>query len=348
MKTIEYTTDLISWYLLSASPQGFGATINPIPFVQWKNKALSLSLSSSLSDCVIDTPNLSTKSLLTYDTATSKWINSNSIPISGYINNWSLCNVGFPLVNDWFTLKYGGVDKMNIDPTGKMTLYSITGNNWEIGNATLTLNIINNYAKKWDIGVNNDNLRFNADYTDRVIFDRLGNISSRALNMSNYNGIVCSGASEFAALQNIGSGTTGQILKSNGSSLPTWTSSTNINKTTYKYTIKYDAYDASLMDTQNHVHFDSAYYVHVFDLNNTVSSPSTQGDIYLPNKFSNGQYCFIQFSNSAPYGLHVHTDDYIIVTDSSGSGFNPAQIFYACTFKVTYWTENNNPWNNIP
>ena len=59
----------------------------------------------------------------------------------------------------------------------------------------------------------------------------------------------------------------GQILKSNGSALPTWTSSTNINKITYKYTIKYIAYDGSLMDEQNHVHFDSAYYVHSFELN---------------------------------------------------------------------------------
>ena len=42
----------------------------------------------------------------------------------------------------------------------------MTGNNWEIGNTTLTLNIANNYAKQWDIGVNNDNLRFNRDYND--------------------------------------------------------------------------------------------------------------------------------------------------------------------------------------
>ena len=46
-------------------------------------------------------------------------------------------------------------------------------------NVNMIMNIINNYAKKWDIGVNNDNLRFNADYTDRVIFDRSGNIASR-------------------------------------------------------------------------------------------------------------------------------------------------------------------------
>ena len=162
-------------------------------------------------------------------------------------------------------------------------------------NVNMIMNIINNYAKKWDIGVNNDNLRFNADYTDRVIFDRSGNIASRGLNMSNFNGLLCAGASEFGALQNIGGGTAGQISKSNDSSLPTWSSNVNITKTVYKYIIKYIAYDASLMDEQNHVHFDSAYYVHSFELNNTVSNASVQGNIYLPNNFTNGQYFYIQF-----------------------------------------------------
>ena len=49
------------------------------------------------------------------------------------------------------------------------------------------------------------------------------------------------------------------------------------------------------MDKQNHVHFDSAYYVHSFELNNTVSNASVQGNIYLPNNFTNGQYFYIQF-----------------------------------------------------
>ena len=105
----------------------------------------------------------------------------------------------------------------------------------------------------------NNLLAFNPDYNDVVSFDRSGNIiyiTSRGLNLSNYNGLVCAGASEFGILQNIESGTSGQVLLSNGSnSLPTWSSSTNISKSVYKYNIKYDAYDASLMDDQNHVHF---------------------------------------------------------------------------------------------
>ena len=173
-------------------------------------------------------PNLSTKSLIIYNTGTSKWLNSNNIPISGVNDNWNIMNKGTTGSTDLLTIQYGGLDKVTIDNTAKMTLYSVTGNNWEIGNATLTLNIINNYAKKWDIGVNNDNLRFNADYTDRVIFDRLGNISSRALNMTNYNGLVCAGASEFGALQNAGMGSYGQVMVSTGtSSLPIWQNITN-------------------------------------------------------------------------------------------------------------------------
>lgn len=154
---------------------------------------------------------------------------------------------------------------------------------------------------------------------------------------------------QYGILQNVGTGTTGQVLLSNGSgTLPSWSSSTNISKSVFKYTLKYNAYDASLMDEQNHIHFDSSYYVHLFELNNTVSSPSAQGHIYLPNDFTNGRYFYIRFFGTATYGLQVYTDDYIIVTDSSGTGFNPSHIFTGCTFKVTYWTENNNPWKNIP
>ena len=66
-----------------------------------------------------------------------------------------------------------------------MSLFSIKGNNWECGNATITLNIANNYANKWDMYVNNSNLlAFNPDYNDVVSFDRSGNISSRGLNLS--------------------------------------------------------------------------------------------------------------------------------------------------------------------
>ena len=49
-------------------------------------------------------------------------INSNSIPISGSNNNWTIMNKGFVGVYDWFTIQYGGVDKVNIDNTGKMSL----------------------------------------------------------------------------------------------------------------------------------------------------------------------------------------------------------------------------------
>ena len=97
--------------------------------------------------------------------------------------------------------------------------------------------------------------------------------------------------------------------------------------------LKYDAYDASLVDEQNHVYFDSSYYVHVFERNNTVSSPSAQGAIYLPNNFTNGQYFYINVFGSSPYGLHVHTDDYIIVPDSFGDGFNPVQMFMLAHLK---------------
>ena len=102
------------------------------------------------------------------------------------------------------------------------------------------------------------------------------------------------------------------------------------------------------MDKQNHVYFDSTYYVHLFELNNSVSNASVQGDIYLPNDFTNGQYFYKQYFGTAIYGLKVHTDQYIIVTDSAGDGFNPVYVFFAQTYKMTYWTENNNPWKNIP
>ena len=60
-------------------------------------------------------------------------------------------------------------------------------------------------ANKSEIWVNcNTNLAFNPNYIDKVIIDRSGNISSRGLNMSNFNGLVCDGASEFGSLQNIG------------------------------------------------------------------------------------------------------------------------------------------------
>ena len=131
---------------------------------------------------------------------------------------------------DWFTIQYGGVEKANIDITGKMSLYSVTGNDWKIGNATFALSIASNYAKKWDIGVSNDNLRFNPDYQDVVTFDRNGNISSRGLNVSNYNGVVCAGSSEYGFIQNIGTGTSGQILTSNGSgNLPSWSNAPSTN-----------------------------------------------------------------------------------------------------------------------
>ena len=178
---VEYTTNRSTWSMLTGvSSQEFGSVITSIPIVNWQNKVLAL---NSLSDCVIDS-NLSTKSIITYDTVTSKWINSNNIPISGVTNYWNIMNKGITNVSSPYNMVV--LSKVNIDNTGQVILYSITGNDFQIYNANLRLHTASNGANKWDINVNSSNtLAFNPDYLDRVTFDRSGNISSRSLNVSN-------------------------------------------------------------------------------------------------------------------------------------------------------------------
>ena len=338
---VEYTTNGTTWSILTGvSSQQFGSVIMPIPLVKWQNKVLTLA--ASLTDCVIDA-NLSTKSLITYDTVTSKWINCNNIPISAVNANWNIMNKGVSGAFDLLTFQYGGADKASIDNTGKITATSLTGNNFYIANNEIRLNA--NSGPKWDIGIyNNDILRFNPDYRDVVSFSRDGAITSYALNNAGNYGLVCAGVSENSPLQNAGMGAYGQVMISQGTSkLPIWQNNNILSSSLIGYVINVDFTNSGGIYSYALNMFYSAYAVHIGNLANTQNVI-----LYLPNSLSNNaDYMYIQvFGTNGSYINSIKNLNYNRIYYPPSGGYAGGEIgfpyYVTHTYKLTYYLANMN------